>query len=556
MKKNEKTMKNILTSLILAFSLSVNIFSQIDSVNLFKLNIESAEKLIDLNFTDAERDSAQDNLKFYIKSYDVIHKIDLPNNIPPAILFNPIPVGYVNNAKQEKIKLEDYSKTVMPKNIDDLAFYSIGQLAYLIKTKKITSTELTKFYIARLKKYDPILKCIITLTEDLALKQAAIADKEIADGRYRGLLHGIPYGSKDLLAVKGYKTTWGASPYKDQVIDEDATVIKKLEDAGAVLVAKLSMGALAWGDVWFGGKTKNPWDTTAGSSGSSAGSASATSAGLVPFAIGTETYGSIVSPSTVCGVSGLRPTYGRVSRTGAMALCWSMDKIGPICRNTEDLAIVFNAIYGSDGIDQTIYNFPFNYDHKVNLKNLKIGYLKSDFDQQYAFHKNDSLTLDTLRKLGSKLIPIELPDIPVENISFILSAEATAAFDELTRSNRDDLLVRQIKNAWPNEFRSARFIPAVEYINANRVRFLLIQKMAELMNNVDLFLAPSDEGNSSLLTNLSGHPCVVVPNGFSEKGTPTSITFIGKLFDEGTIISVAKKFQDATDFHQMHPKID
>ena len=549
-------MKNILTSLILAFSLSVNIFSQIDSVNLFKLNIESAEKLIDLNFTDAERDSAQDNLKFYIKSYDVIHKIDLPNNIPPAILFNPIPVGYVNNAKQEKIKLEDYSKTVMPKNIDDLAFYSIGQLAYLIKTKKITSTELTKFHIARLKKYDPILKCIITLTEDLALKQAAIADKEIADGRYRGLLHGIPYGSKDLLAVKGYKTTWGASPYKDQVIDEDATVIKKLEDAGAVLVAKLSMGALAWGDVWFGGKTKNPWDTTAGSSGSSAGSASATSAGLVPFAIGTETYGSIVSPSTVCGVSGLRPTYGRVSRTGAMALCWSMDKIGPICRNTEDLAIVFNAIYGSDGIDQTIYNFPFNYNHKVNLKDLKIGYLKSDFDQQYAFHKNDSLTLDTLRKLGAKLIPIELPDIPVENISFILSAEATAAFDELTRSNRDDLLVRQIKNAWPNEFRSARFIPAVEYINANRVRFLLIQKMAELMNNVDLFLAPSDEGNSSLLTNLSGHPCVVVPNGFSEKGTPTSITFIGKLFDEGTIISVAKKFQDATDFHQMHPKID
>ena len=549
-------MKNILTSLILAFSLSVNIFSQIDSVNLFKLNIESAEKLIDLNYTDAERDSAQDNIKFYIKSYDVIHKIDLPNNIPPAILFNPIPVGYVNNAKQEKIKLEDYSKTVMPKNIDDLAFYSIGQLAYLIKTKKITSTELTKFYIARLKKYDPILKCIITLTEDLALKQAAIADKEIADGRYRGLLHGIPYGSKDLLAVKGYKTTWGASPYKDQVIDEDATVIKKLEDAGAVLVAKLSMGALAWGDVWFGGKTKNPWDTTAGSSGSSAGSASATSAGLVPFAIGTETYGSIVSPSTVCGVSGLRPTYGRVSRTGAMALCWSMDKIGPICRNTEDLAIVFNAIYGSDGIDQTIYNFPFNYDHKVNLKDLKIGYLKSDFDQQYAFHKNDSLTLDTLRKLGAKLIPIELPDIPVENISFILSAEATAAFDELTRSNRDDLLVRQIKNAWPNEFRSARFIPAVEYINANRIRFLLIQKMAELMNNVDLFLAPSDEGNSSLLTNLSGHPCVVVPNGFSEKGTPTSITFIGKLFDEGTIISVAKKFQDATDFHQMHPKID
>jgi Asp-tRNA(Asn)/Glu-tRNA(Gln) amidotransferase A subunit family amidase len=548
-------MKNIFSSLILVFSFSLNLFSQIDSAHSLKKYIESAEKLFDLNFTDAERDSAQDNLKFYIKSYDVIHKIDLPNSIPPAILFNPIPVGYLNNSKQTKLKFDDYSKTIIPKNFDDLAFYSIGQLAYLIKTKKITSTELTKFYLARLKKYDPILKCVITLTEDLALKQAAKADKEIAEGKYRGMLHGIPFGAKDLLAVKGYKTTWGAAPYKDQIINEDAAVIKKLEDAGAVLVAKLTMGALAWGDVWFGGKTRNPWDTTAGSSGSSAGSASATSAGLVPFAIGTETWGSIVSPSTVCGVSGLRPTYGRVSRTGAMALSWSMDKIGPICRNAEDLAIVFNAIYGSDGIDQTLYNFPFNYNSEVNLKDLKIGYLKSDFDKQYPFHKNDSLTLETLKRLGANLIPIELPDIPVENISFILSAEAAAAFDELTRSNRDELLVRQSKNAWPNEFRSARFIPAVEYINANRVRFLLIQKMAELMNEVDLFLAPSDEGNSSLLTNLSGHPCVVVPNGFSEKGAPTSITFIGKLFDEGKIIAVAKKIQDATDFHLKHPNI-
>ncbi len=543
----------VLSTLVLTNTIG---FSQVDSGLIDIQNIECAEKLFDLNFIDAERDSAQDNLKFYLESYNVIHKTKLKNSIPPAILFNPIPVGYVNNIIQKDLVFDDYSKTKMPKNIDDLAYYSIGQLAYLIKTKKITSTELTKFYLERLKKYDPVLKCVITLTEDLALKQAAKADKEIAEGKYRGMLHGIPYGAKDLLAVKGYKTTWGAAPYKDQIIDEDATVIHKLEDAGAVLVAKLTMGALAWGDVWFGGKTRNPWDTTMGSSGSSAGSASATSAGLIPFAIGTETWGSIVSPSTVCGVSGLRPTYGRVSRNGAMALSWSMDKIGPICRNAEDLAIVFNVIYGQDGIDQTLYNFPFNYDHEVNLKNLKIGYLKSDFDKKYAFHKNDSLTLETLESLGANFIPIELPDIPVENISFILSAEAAAAFDELTRSNKDDLLVRQIKNAWPNEFRSARFIPAVEYINANRIRFLLIQKMAKLMNDVDLFIAPSDEGESSLLTNLSGHPCVVVPNGFSEKGTPTSITFIGKLFDEGIIIAVAKKFQDATDFHLKHPVLN
>jgi len=410
-------------------------------------------------------------------------------------------------------------------------------------------------YLKRLKKYGPVLQCVITLTEDLAMKQAKQADEDIASGKYRGLLHGIPYGAKDLLAVKGYKTTWGATPYKDQMIDVDATVIKKLEEAGAVLVAKLTMGALAWGDVWFGGKTRNPWDTTKGSSGSSAGSASAVSAGLVPFAIGTETWGSIVSPSTICGVTGLRPTYGRVSRYGAMALSWSMDKIGPICRNAEDCAIVFNAIYGLDSKDQTLFDIPFNYNPEINLKRLRIGYLKNDLEKDSAFKKQDSLTIETFKKLGAKLIPIELPKIPVNDISFILSSEAAAAFDELTRSNRDDLLVRQIKNAWPNVFRTHRFVPAVEYINANRVRFQLIQEMAKLMKEVDLYIAPSWEGDNLLLTNLSGHPCVVVPNGFSEDGTPTSITFIGNLFDEGKIIAVAKAFQNATDFHLKHPSL-
>jgi Asp-tRNA(Asn)/Glu-tRNA(Gln) amidotransferase A subunit family amidase len=280
------------------------------------------------------------------------------------------------------------------------------------------------------------------------------------------------------------------------------------------------------------------------------------SAGLVPFAIGTETWGSIVSPSTVCGVSGLRPSYGRVSRTGAMALSWSMDKIGPICRNTEDLAIVFNAIYGPDNIDQTIYDFPFSYSHKIDFKSLKVGYLKNDFESDYPFRKNDSLALEKLKSLGAELIPIELPEIPVKNLSFILSAEAAAAFDELTRTNNDDLLVRQIRNAWPNVFRASRFIPAVEYINANRIRNVLIQEMEKLMKNVDLYIAPSWHGDNLLLTNLTGHPCVVVPNGFSEEGMPTSISFMGNLFDEGKIIAFAKAYQNDTGFHLKHPDID
>jgi len=521
--------------------------------SITKENIESAEKLIVLDFTEDEQDSMQTSLDEQLVNYENIRKIRLANSIPPAILFNPLPVGFEFPKEQRPIQFSDYSDTKLPSDINDLAFYTIGQLAELIKTKQITSVELTMFFLERLKKYDPELHCVITLTEERAMKQASLMDEEFAEGKYRGLLHGIPFGAKDLLATIDYKTTWGATPYKDQIISEDAKVIIKLEDAGAVLCAKLTLGALAWGDVWFDGKTRNPWDTSQGSSGSSAGSASSVSAGLLPFAIGTETWGSIVSPSTVCGTTGLRPTYGRVSRTGAMALSWSMDKIGPICRSAEDLAIVFNAIHGQDGIDQTLHDVPFNYNPSIDYSNLKIGYLKSDFHKQYDFHLKDSVTLSTLEKLGADLIPIELPELPIEDLSIILSAEAGAAFDELTRSNRDDLLVRQIKDAWPNTFRASRFIPAVEYINANRIRFLVIQQMAELMQEVDLYVAPSWEGNNLLLTNLTGHPCVVLPNGFSDDGTPTSITFIGRLFDEGRLIAFAKKYQDATEFHKKHP---
>jgi Asp-tRNA(Asn)/Glu-tRNA(Gln) amidotransferase A subunit family amidase len=529
--------------------------------------VENSEKLIGLSFTDAKRDSMLDGLKEQLENYEKIRSVQLTNSVPPAIVFNPIPVGMKFETKRKSFKTSKVGKVDVPSNLEDLAFYSIGQLAELMKSRRVTSEQLTRMYLVRLKKYGPKLECVITLTEELALKQARRADEEIAAGKYRGLLHGIPYGAKDLLATKGIKTTWGSVPYKEQIIDEDATVIKRLEDAGAVLVAKLTMGELAWGDVWYGGMTRNPWNLKQGSSGSSAGSAATTAAGLVAFAIGTETWGSIVSPSTRCGVTGLRPTYGRVSRYGAMALSWSMDKIGPICRTVEDCAVVFNAIYGPDAKDQTVYDLPFNYDPDVKLSDLRIGYLKTDFDSAKSNRENNDSTLVTLRRLGADLIPIELPKYPIADLAIILSAEAGAVFDELTRSGKDDLLVRQIKDAWPNVFRLSRFIPAVEYIQANRIRYLVIQEMAKIMNDVDVYVAPSHQGNNLLLTNLTGHPCVVLPNGFTKEGlpvptsrdlagTPTSISFIGKLFGEAELLAVAKAYQDATDFHLKHPLLD
>jgi Asp-tRNA(Asn)/Glu-tRNA(Gln) amidotransferase A subunit family amidase len=308
------------------------------------------------------------------------------------------------------------------------------------------------------------------------------------------------------------------------------------------------------GDVWYGGMTKSPWNLKDGSSGSSAGSASATAAGLVAFAIGTETYGSIVSPSTRCGVTGLRPTFGRVSRTGAMALAWTFDKIGPLCRTVEDCAIVLNAIYGKDGLDASVYEASFNYSPNVSLAKLRIGYVKELFENDKGYTTSDSAALEALRKLGAELIPIALPKkYPVSSLDFLISAESAAAFDDLTRSGRDSLIVQQHKFAWGNQFRAARFIPAVEYIQAQRVRQLIIEEMASVMKTVDVYVCPSLEGNNLLLTNLTGHPCVVLPNGFRTDGRPISITFCGQLFDEGRLLAVAKKYQDATGFHKKHP---
>ena len=514
----------------------------------------AAEGLMGLEMTAEERALMREDLGEHLADYQKNRKLSIDNGTPPALYFQPLPPGFKIQTQGPAPVWSDPGTVTRPDRLEDLAFYSLGQLGYLIRTKAVSSTELTKMVLARLKEHGPKLQCVVTLTEELALKQAARADEEIAQGRYRGPLHGIPYGAKDLFAVAGYKTTWGAKPYQYQVLDDTATVVQKLEQAGAVLVAKLTLGALAWGDVWFNGRTRNPWNTEQGSSGSSAGSASATAAGLVPFSLGTETWGSIVSPSTRCGVTGLRPTFGRVSRGGAMALSWSMDKVGPICRSVEDCALVFDAIRGGDPRDLSAVDAAFSYQAEVNWGALKIGYLKSAFEVERPGKDLDLISLEVLRKLGANLVPIELPKTDVSSLAFILSAEAAAAFDELTRHHSDDQLVRQIKNAWPNVFRAARFIPAVEYLQANRIRTMVMAEMEALMATIDLYVAPSFGGNSLLLTNLTGHPAVVVPNGFSgDPKTPKSITFTGRLMDEATILAVAKAYQDATYFHKNIP---
>ena len=539
---------------LVCFALGALTQSRIEDL-ITRQTLDEAEKVIGWQFTSSEKELMLDDLRDRLSTYRRLRARPLPYSVPPALVFLPETPKPAGPDAKEPPRLSPPVHTGVPDRLEDLAFYSVRDLGELIRTRQITSTQLTKLYLGRLKKYDPQLHCVITLTEDLALEQARRADEEIAAGRFRGALHGIPYGAKDLLAVKGYKTTWGAAPYKDQELDEDATVIQRLEQAGAVLVAKLTLGELAWDDIWFGGQTCNPWNLEQGSSGSSAGSASAVSAGLVAFAIGSETWGSIVSPCTRCGVTGLRPTFGRVSRAGAMALSWSMDKLGPITRAVEDCAIVLDAIRGADGLDPAAVDRPFRYDPDPDLSRLRGGYVAGNFKLEYENQPNDLETLDALRALGCRLDPIELPDTDVDSLGFILSAEAAAAFDELTRSSRDDLLTRQTANAWPNTFRSARFIPAVEYLQANRLRYELLQKMKKLFDEIDFYVAPTLEGTNCLLTNLTGHPCVVVPNGFTGSGAPGSISFIGDLHDEATVLAVAKAYQDATGHHLPHPDL-
>jgi Asp-tRNA(Asn)/Glu-tRNA(Gln) amidotransferase A subunit family amidase len=528
-----------------------------------------AEQVAGLEFTDDERELMLKGLEGLRENYKRLREVPLDNSVSPALHFDPVLPGMVLPSGPSKRRVSRPRLKQRPSDDAELAFLPVTELGNLIRIGAISSEELTTLYLDRLKRFDPDLHCVITLTEERAMAKARRADRELARGIWKGPLHGVPWGAKDLLAVRGYPTTWGAAPFKDQVIDEDATVVKRLDDSGAVLVAKLTLGALAWGDRWYGEMTRNPWNTEQGSSGSSAGPGSATAAGLVGFSIGSETWGSIVSPSTRCGVSGLRPTFGRVGRHGAMALSWSMDKLGPMCRSVEDCALVFEAIQGADGIDPTAVDHPFVWDAELDFGSLRIGYLKSVFERELEFEDEDTEedkerarewlaldfeALDVLKSLGVELIPMELPDLPVDALSFILSAEAGAAFDELTRSGRDDELVRQIEYAWPNEFRQSRTIPAVEYIQANRVRTLVMREMERVLDGLDCWVSPSFGGSNLLLTNLTGHPSAVVPNGFQSDGTPTSITFNGRLFGEPQILALARAYQEAAGFHRHHPE--
>jgi Asp-tRNA(Asn)/Glu-tRNA(Gln) amidotransferase A subunit family amidase len=531
--------------------------------------MHATEKLIGIELTDAQEAMALGGVNRNLDSYEANRKIDVPLDTEPAIAFHPARAKKKLYTPKTRFR---FGRVELPqfKTVEDLAFATVPQLAELLRTRRISSTELTKMYLARLKKYGTKLLCVVTLTEDLALKQAAAADAEIKRGKYRGPLHGIPWGAKDLFATKGIKTTWGAEPYRDQVIDYDSTVVERLNEAGAVLVAKLSMGALAQGARWFAGVTRNPWqpdEAQQGSSGSSAGPAAATAGGLVGFSIGTETLGSIVSPSSRCGVTGLRPTYGRVSRYGAMGLSWTMDKIGPMCRGVEDCAAALHAIYGPDGKDITVGDAPFNWNPDTNISTLRIGYLKTEFDGPTTLPQNEQLrtqaeqrralyktALEVLEKAGAKLIPIELPKFSAGSLRFILSAEAAAAFDDITRDGRVNQLSGQSPNDWPNTFRTSRFIPAVEYLRAQRARTLLMHEMEKLMSQWDVFVSPAPGSASLLVTNLTGHPAVVLPCGFVNE-LPIAIMFTGGVYDEVSPLRVALAYERATKWHTMHPKL-
>ncbi|HEX8848480.1 MAG TPA: amidase [Gemmatimonadaceae bacterium] len=535
----------------------------VEGAEITTQTIAAAEEIAGVHFTEEQRAAMVKDLADQRTQLDQLHAVHLENAVPPAVQFSPLLPGMKIDTTPRKLVTSRVTAGSVPANLEELAFRPVTELAALIRARKVTSLALTQMYLARLKKYDPILQCVVTLTEERALAQAKAMDAELARGKYRGPLHGIPWGAKDLLAVKGYPTTWGTPPFKGQSFDYDATVVKRLDAAGAVLVAKLTLGELAMGDVWFGGTTKNPWKVDQGSSGSSAGPASATAAGLVGFSIGSETLGSISSPSTRCGTTGLRPTFGRVPKTGAMALSWSMDKLGPICRSVEDCALVLDAIHGPDGEDLSAHAASFGFDARQPLPAIRVGYFQAQFDlpeknekgeTQHPTKPFDDAALAVLRdKLGVQLIPVAIPDAPYNAARLVLDVEAAAAFDELTRSGRDAEMTRQTPDAWPTSFREARFFPGVDYVNANRVRTQIMQQWAKLFETMDVIVTPTFGGAQLVATNLTGNPAVILPNGFRENGTPVSLTFLGKIFGEAALCRVAMAYQQATDFHLRHP---
>lgn len=533
--------------LLICFNLSA-----VAQDSISKSTVQQASQLMDVKFTEKEIEMMLQDLKDNLVDYKKMHALLLNNNIAMSAAQRLQP----DNAIQQKINWQYNKKIQLPSNKNELAFYSILQLGSLLRNKLISSKELTAFFIERIKKYGDTLECVVSITQDIAMQQAAQADDDFKKGIDRGPLQGIPYGLKDLFAVKGTKTTWGAAPYKEQVIEEDAYVYTRLKEAGAVLIAKFTLGALAMGDYWFGGRTKNPWNLERGSSGSSAGSASATVAGLVPFAIGTETHGSIISPSHTCGATGLRPTFGSISRSGAMTLSWSLDKVGPICRSAEDAATVFSFVHGTDQKDGSAVNAAFNYNPTMDVKKLKIAYVKNIFDKLDTAAQEWNV-LKQLTAAGIALHPMNFPDTETyqfDMIGIVIGSEAAAAFDAFTRLDMDEQMTRQTRNDWPNYFRQARTIPAVEYINTMRHRSVLMEKTNQAMKEFDVVISPSFGGRQLAITNLTGHPALCMPIGLSKQGTPNSITFLANLFKEEALLSVGKFFQSITSFDEMHPE--
>jgi Asp-tRNA(Asn)/Glu-tRNA(Gln) amidotransferase A subunit family amidase len=512
---------------------------------------------------DTALDAVLERVNQNLRIYSGLHALELDNSVAPPLYFNPVLPGMPIDRTSRPLQRSKPRGLRRPASDEEIAYLPVTDLSELVRTRRITSLELTKIYLDRLARHGPRLQCVVTLTGERALRQAKQADSEIAAGRYRGPVHGIPWGVKDLLATKDYPTTWGAAPFKDRIIDMDATVVARLDAAGAVLVAKLATGELAIDDVWFGGQTKNPWDLSMGSQGSSAGPGAATAAGLVGFSIGTETLGSIVEPSGICGVTGLRPTFGRVSRHGVMALSWSLDKIGPMCRSVEDCALVLAAIQGPDDHDLSVQAVPFNWNPAVDVRALRVGYLKAAFDdtkQTPQTDANDARALDTLRRLGMKPIEVRLPQRAAVPAVAILYAESSAALRNPDRTSPEQI-IRKDRIASENSF---RVFPATDYLDANRARALLMKDMARVMSDVDLYVTPFDYADytpnpvatlNTSITNLTGQPCVVVPHGFNEKGQPTSLTFVGRVFGEATMLAAARAFQQATDRHLKHPTL-
>ncbi len=530
--------------------------------------IDQAARLAGLQFSAGEREAMLETLQGNLELFRELREIHIDQNVAPPLHFSPMVPGQRLEEERKPFRPSPLPDVQRPPDLEEVAFWPVTHLGALIFRRQATSVELTRMYLGRLRRFDPVLECVVTFTEDLAMEEAERADAELAAGRYRGPLHGIPWGAKDILAKRGYPTTWGSEAYRDQVLDYDATVVQRLREAGAVLIAKLSTGEMARGDRWFGGRrTRNPWNPAQGSGGSSAGPGAATAAGLVGFSIGTETLGSILGPSRTCGITGLRPTFGVVSRHGAMPMSWSLDKVGPMCRSVEDCALVLDAIRGPDLLDLAVVDRPFNWDAGLPLSGLRVGYLVEAFEAEprggngaatraaQAARANDRATLEVLRELGVELRPFTLPeDAGMDALQTLLVDEA-AAFDELIQTGRVDLLIQDREDPEGMLMRVARLFPGVEYVQMHRRRALLMRRMAEAMGDLHVYVAPHGGSPNTSANNLTGHPGVSVPNGFAPDGTPTGIQFIGRLYGEAEMLRLAKAFQDATGFHLRRPPL-